>query len=108
MYRGRPLFHGLGSFIFQTKKAPDFYGPHAWQSLIAELRFEDGRFAGADLIPVQLNATGLGGDSDLATRGRPALASTDEARAILDRLSELSARLGHDLQHDGQTARLLA
>lgn len=107
MYRGRPLFHGLGSFIFQTRKAPSYYGPWAWQSLIANCRFRDGSFAGAELLPVQLNAVGLGGDDDLATRGRPSLADTVEARAILERFAELSRGLGYDLTHDGRRAVIL-
>jgi len=97
MYRAKPLFHGLGSFIFQTKKADDYYGPWAWQTLMAECRFDRGDFVGARLVPVQLNPTGVGGPSDLATRGRPALAGPSEAKAILERLAFLSARLGHAL-----------
>ncbi|MFN3590986.1 MAG: CapA family protein [Thermaurantiacus sp.] len=106
MYRGRPLFHGLGSFIFQTKKEPGFYGPWAWQSILADCRFEAGRFVSAELIPVQLNATGVGGDADLETRGRPALAAGRDAEAIVARLEALSAALGHRLDHDGRVARL--
>jgi poly-gamma-glutamate capsule biosynthesis protein CapA/YwtB (metallophosphatase superfamily) len=106
MYRGRPLFHGLGSFIFQTEKAPDFYGPWAWQSLIASCRFANGQFAGAELIPLQLYASGIGGTEDLATRGRPALAASAEAAIIIDRIASLSRDLGFDLRHDGRTALL--
>jgi poly-gamma-glutamate synthesis protein (capsule biosynthesis protein) len=105
-YRGRPLFHGLGSFIFQTIKE-DFYDALAWQSAAVECRFEDGSFAGADLVPVQLNAEGVGGPSDMVTRGRPSLASPAEARIILERLALLSDRLGYRLVHDGLTARIL-
>jgi poly-gamma-glutamate capsule biosynthesis protein CapA/YwtB (metallophosphatase superfamily) len=107
MYRGKPLFHGLGSFIFQTIKEEGAYDELAWQSLIVECRFDGERFAGARLIPVQLNAVGTGGPDDLATRGRPRIASPAEARVILDRLAFLSERLGHRLDHDGRTARLL-
>jgi poly-gamma-glutamate capsule biosynthesis protein CapA/YwtB (metallophosphatase superfamily) len=107
MYRGRPLFHGLGSFIFQTRKPPDHYGPWAWQSLIARCRFRDGRFVGAELVPVQLNAIGVGGHDDLATRGRPALADPKDAGAILERFAELSLHLEYELQHDGRRAIVL-
>lgn len=106
-YRGRPLFHGLGSFIFQTIKEEGAYDALAWQSVIADCRFEGGRFAGATLVPVQLNAVGAGGRDDLATRGRPALATPAEARTILERLAFLSDRLGYRLVHDGREARLL-
>ncbi len=106
IYRGRPLFHGLGSFIFQTIKE-DHYDALAWQSAAVECRFEADRFVGAELVPIQLNAEGVGGPNDMATRGRPSLATPAEARIILERLAFLSERLGHRLDHDGVTARLL-
>jgi poly-gamma-glutamate synthesis protein (capsule biosynthesis protein) len=107
-YRGAPIFHGLGSFTFQTKKADDAYGDWAWQSLIAECTFEAGRFIEARLVPVQLDAEGTGGPDDLATRGRPRLATGREATAILDRADELSAGLGQTLVREDDTALLRA
>ena len=107
-YRGAPLFHGLGSFVFQTKKGEGAYGDWAWQSLIAECVFADGRFVEARLVPVQLDADGTGGPDDLATRGRPHLASGTEALAILDRVEALSAMLGQTLTREGETALLRA
>lgn len=108
LHGGRPAFYNLGSFIFQTKKEEEAYGPLAWQSLIAECLFRDGRFVEARLVPVQLNAVGVGGAQDLATRGRPALASPAEARIILERVAALSARFGYRLRHDGRTALIAA
>ena len=105
-YRGAPVFHGLGSFVFQTKKGEGAYGDWAWQSLIAECVFEDGRFLEARLVPVQLDPDGVGGAADLATRGRPHLATKAEAVAILDRVDELSAMLGQQLMREGDTALL--
>jgi poly-gamma-glutamate synthesis protein (capsule biosynthesis protein) len=90
MYRGAPLFHCLGNFIFHTRKAEDHYGPEAWQGVIAECRFDEGQFAGARLVPVQLEPEG-------PNRGRPALATAAEGRIILDRLATLSEGLGYSL-----------
>lgn len=90
VYKGAPLFHCLGNFIFHTRKAEDHYGPEAWQGVIAECRFDKGRFAGAQLIPVQLEPEG-------PNRGRPALATAAEGRIILDRLATLSDGLGYRL-----------
>ncbi|WP_439532503.1 CapA family protein [Polymorphobacter sp.] len=106
MHRGRPIFHDLGSFTFQTKKVDDAYDHLAWQSLIAECRFEAGAFVSARLVPVQLDAQGAAGPNDLATRGRPRLAHGAEATAILDRITALSARLGQTLVRDGEAALL--
>lgn len=97
IYRGAPVFHGLGSFIFQTRKAAEAYGPRNWRSLIAECRFAEGRFAGADLLPLELASVGAAGPMDYATRGRPSLASAAEAEATLAEFSAQSARLDYRL-----------
>ena len=101
LYRGAPLFHGLGSFIFQTRKADDAYGDPNWESVVAECRFDGRRFLGARLRPVQLARIGAGGSADLRTRGRPSPATPREARATLARLAALSARLDYRLRIDG-------
>lgn len=62
MYRGAPLFHGLGNFVFQTRKADDFYGPATWRSMIVDARFARGRFIDAQLIPIELEARKFGGE----------------------------------------------
>ena len=92
-YRGAPLFHGLSSFIFQSEKADGAYGPEAWQSAIAELDVVDGRVADAQIVPVQLDATGIeyGGRR---VRGTPGLATGSSYRDIAERLERLSAVLG--------------
>ena len=71
IYRGRPIFYDLGNFIFQTATEPGHYDDEVWQSAMAECRFPAGRFKEMRLIPLQLNATGIGGPGDLRTRGRP-------------------------------------
>lgn len=72
-YRGAPLFHGLGNFIFQTRKADGFYQPPTWRSLIVDARFRSGRFVSASLIPIVLDASKYGGEF---TRGTPSLAQS--------------------------------
>lgn len=61
-YKGAPLFHGLGNFIFQTRKVDGFYNAPTWQSLIVDARFQDGRFLDARLIAVQLEPQKAGGE----------------------------------------------
>ncbi|WP_158213592.1 CapA family protein [Sphingopyxis witflariensis] len=92
-YRGFPLFHGLGSFVFQSEKAPGAYGPEAWQSIIAELEVGKGKVERARIIPVQLDARGVVHDGSLV-RGSPSLATGAGAQLILDRVAVLSAALG--------------
>lgn len=105
-YNGAPIFYCLGSYIFQTKKEEDAYGDPNWESLIVEGRFRDGRFLGADVTPIVLNPIGVGGPDDLETRGRPHFARGGRARATLERVEALSARLGYRFEHDGRRARI--
>ncbi len=106
MYNGAPLLYGLGSFIFQTKKDEDAYSEPNWESLIVECRFREGRFLGAEILPVALNDVGVGGMADLETRGRPTLARGARARRTLERVEALSANFGYRLDHNGRRARL--
>lgn len=89
-YRGAPLFHGLGSFIFQSVKSDDSYGPEAWQSLIGQIEIKDGAVMRTQLVPVQLDARGVL-HRNVMVKGSPALAKGEQARTIIDRITALSA-----------------
>ncbi len=104
LYRNRPIFYDLGSLIFQTATEPGAYDASAWQSVIAECRFVGGQFLDMTMTPVQLNAEGIGGPADLATRGRPSIAHGTEANAILNRVAELCRPFGAVLELTGETA----
>jgi poly-gamma-glutamate capsule biosynthesis protein CapA/YwtB (metallophosphatase superfamily) len=106
IYRGRPIFYDLGNFIFQTATKDGYYDPEVWQSVVAECRFDGGRFRETRLTPLQLNAIGVGGPTDLETRGRPSIARGADADAILDRLAELSRPFGTPLTRKDATAIL--
>ena len=95
-YRGAPLFHGLSSFIFQSKKPDGAYGPEAWQSLIVQLEIDRSLVARTQIIPVQLDAKGVVHDGSLV-RGTPTVADARQARAIIDRVAALSAVLGNSV-----------
>jgi poly-gamma-glutamate capsule biosynthesis protein CapA/YwtB (metallophosphatase superfamily) len=101
LYRARPILYNLGSLIFQTATEEGHYGPATWQSVIAECQFDRGRLLSATLTPVQMNVTGLGGPSDLVTRGRPSIATGDDAAAILAMVEQLSAPFGTRLRAGG-------
>ena len=77
LYRGAPLFHGLGNFIFQTRKPPGAYGPATWRSMLVEARFVRGIFVGATLKPLILDSS----RSDEFTRGVPRF--SDESAVTL-------------------------
>jgi poly-gamma-glutamate synthesis protein (capsule biosynthesis protein) len=106
LYKGAPLFHGLGSLFFQTRKAGDAYGPLNWQAAIAHCRFAGPKFSGAELYPWQLAADGVAGPHASVTRGVPRPALPQEAATILEGLVGRSARLGLTLEHNGLFARI--
>ena len=83
-FHGRkPAFYDLGSFFFQTATASGSYGPEAWQSVIADCRFENRHLVEIGLTPVQLapeEQAGMPG-----TRGIPSWATGADADAIFAR-----------------------
>lgn len=105
VYQGAPLLYGLGNFFFQTEKPVGAYPPESWQGVIADCAFDDGRCRDLRLIPITLNEVGLNGPDDMATRGFPTLASSDQAAVILDRLARRSRPFG--VRIDGPSGRLL-
>ncbi len=95
IYRGRPIFYDLGNFIFQTRTKEGIYDAEVWQSAVAECHFDSSaRLHIIRLTPLQLNAIGVGGPADVATRGRPWMPHGPAADAILDRLAALSEPYG--------------
>jgi len=106
LYRGAPLFHGLGSFVFQTRKTGDAYGAVNWQSVIAETRFADGRFTRATLYPLILDSRRRSGD--VFTNGAPTIAHGGEGRAVLRHFASLSQRLGTGIEFSRDVGHLKA
>jgi len=104
VYRGKPLFHGLGSLVFQTRTAPGHYPAECWESVIAHCEFEGARLAGIRLVPVAMNEVGDDPGRSLQTRGRPRIAKSADRARILERLVALSAALGTTLRYDGSAA----
>lgn len=90
-YKSAPLLHGLGSLIFQTRKAS--YGPEAWQSLIVDASFHDGAFIQGTAIPVTLDPSRPTPDAEF-TSGVPSIATGAARSDICRRVVELSAGMG--------------
>ena len=106
-HRGRPLLHGLGSLVFQSRTAPGHYPPEVWESAIVHCDFSDGRLEALRVVPVSLNELPDDPDDSPATRGRPRLAVAGQRERILERLLALSAGLGTRLEADTATGTLL-
>ena len=52
LYRGRPIFHGLGNLILQTPTEEGFYDDAVWQSVVTECRSVGGGFREMTLTPI--------------------------------------------------------
>ncbi len=134
LYRGRPIFYSLGNFIGQNELVPrlpsDSYERFGadrdmtpgqvyrlrtdndrrgfpadrryWETLVPMLTWRDGALAAIELIPV-----GLGLGERAHQRGRPLLATGEEAVRILDRFAALSQPFGTIVERHGETGRVV-
>jgi poly-gamma-glutamate capsule biosynthesis protein CapA/YwtB (metallophosphatase superfamily) len=107
IYRGRPIFYDLGGLVFHTITKPGHYPPEVWESVIAELAFEQGVFTRLTLRPIVMNELGREGDSFFQTRGMPEPATPAKSGEILERLQSLSAAYGTAMAIEGGTASVL-
>jgi len=113
IYRGRPILHGLTSFIFQVRR-PVHYAtfdkgaphPDAWTSAVASLEFDGDRLLSLTLTPLVLHET-TQGDDVFYPYGAPRPASGAAAASILGRFAERSRAFGTELQLAGDMARVV-
>lgn len=100
IYKGRPIFYGLGEFFRQmdivglAAMGPRNRGesnspPIKYESIVAITRFDRGALTEVQLHPIELTD-----DVRMAHRGIPRTASTAMAERILTRLQRLSEPLG--------------
>jgi len=111
IYRGKPIFYGLSSFVFQFGLQPgpsyDVLGnergmailesPPNQESVLTTSRFEHGQLVEVRLYPVDLG----GASRPISQMGIPLSPSASEARRILEELRELSAAFGTRVVIDG-------
>ena len=102
IYKGRPILHGLGNFIFEGNTA-DTWGPLAFMGTVAHAEFKGGTLTGLSFQPIVLSLDTVAG----APRGIPYLAEGGEAAAILGRLADLSRRYGTEMRIAGETATVV-
>jgi poly-gamma-glutamate synthesis protein (capsule biosynthesis protein) len=106
IYKGRPIFYGLGEFVRQmdvvglsglgrgrgTTDSP----PVKYEGVVAVSRFSGGQLAELRLLPIELTD-----DVRMADRGIPRLASAATAQRVLKRVQALSAPLGTTIVIEG-------
>ena len=107
IYKGRPIFYGLGEFFRQMDviglsglggrgRGEENSPPIKYESVVAVTRFERGTLAEIRLHPIEITD-----NVRMAHRGVPRLASPEAAQRILARLQKLSAPLGTTITIDG-------
>jgi poly-gamma-glutamate synthesis protein (capsule biosynthesis protein) len=123
MYRGRPIFYGLGDFFFQYETVTGFaadvyeaYGlaPHAldpseateriplaggrkaWETVVPTLDYDGDR-----LLSIELHPVTLGMSLPHHERGTPVAASVEDGERIVTELATLSGTYGCSVRWDG-------
>jgi poly-gamma-glutamate synthesis protein (capsule biosynthesis protein) len=101
IYRDRPIFYDLGSFVFQSRTEVGYYPPEVWESVVADCVFDAGKLVSLELTPLMLNERGVSKDQFYETRGRPVIARGGDASRILNRLRDLSSAGGATIKIKG-------
>jgi len=104
IYRGKPIFYGLGSLFFdfqgrRSYKVPSgqtLYFPDEWfQTIVPVVTYKNGVVSEIMIYPMSIES------SVQPTGGAPHPASAAEGRRILDRLAKLSAAFGTTISIEG-------
>lgn len=125
IYQGRPIFHSLGNFVFHNETIDPVPADHYEKyelpetALISDLynaRYKNGtigypagsvwyqsviavpEFHGTQLSELRMYPIDLSQKAPRSQRGTPRLATGETAKAILQRLTDLSAKLGTTLK----------
>jgi poly-gamma-glutamate capsule biosynthesis protein CapA/YwtB (metallophosphatase superfamily) len=107
IYKGRPIFYGLGEFFRQMdviglngvrpiERGERNSEPIKYEGIVAVTKFDRGTAAEVRLYPTDLNR-----DAPLSQRGVPKAASPQVAQRVLERLQALSAPLGTTIAIEG-------
>lgn len=100
IYKGRPIFYGMGSLMFQVgdnkRQFRGFTLPEAWyDGAVAISEYRNGRVATVRLYPFVQNL------EDERLQGTPKSPSHEDARRILERIQAASAQFGTRIDIDG-------
>jgi poly-gamma-glutamate capsule biosynthesis protein CapA/YwtB (metallophosphatase superfamily) len=97
IYKGHPLFHGLGNFVFQTRRVVYYASDiSAWQGVV--VKFQLGKSVSTEIrvYPVSLreNQRPQEGQGVLFPAGAPRPAVGEEAQVILGTFGRLCEEIG--------------
>jgi poly-gamma-glutamate synthesis protein (capsule biosynthesis protein) len=104
IYRGRPVFFGLGGFIYQSNREVGHYAYDVWESLLAMMTIREGHVRSIEFTPLALDE-GTSGPLLIEKRGLPEVAVGSQASSILVRLAEFSKAYGTEIRVDSDSMR---
>ena len=126
LHAGRPIFHGMGNFVYQTdqierlpaeayeriglnqgttieefhvggRRFPMQRSRKPYEAFAAVLNYSDGGLKQIRLLPVDLQF-----DAAYRIRGRPQYAEPEFGRRIIAEVSKLSSRFGTRIEYDSE------
>jgi poly-gamma-glutamate synthesis protein (capsule biosynthesis protein) len=109
IYKGRPIFYGIGNFVFHLNHhlprgvpAP-YTDPRCWESVIAHCEFDGRQLRSLRVDPIDLRSDRGVGEGNFTLHGNPQLAEGKVAAGILERLRTLSRAVGTEIEIVGQS-----
>lgn len=109
IYRGAPIFYGLGNFLFHLKEGQtEWSPPEVWKSVVATCRFDgQERLLAIDLLPVILGGEARLRRDDYHERRLPIATHGDLGRSIIDDLRRRSSPAGTQVEMSDEGGRIL-
>ncbi len=93
IYKGKPIFYGMGSLFFQLRDLDIQFPPPWYESIVAVNQYRGGHLSEVRLYPISLSAP-PGQPVLRSLEGTPRLASPRTARQVLESLQQASSRYG--------------
>lgn len=107
IYKGKPIFFGLGNFIFQMPLCIADFEPLAYESVIAVVDVEGRALKSITCHAIAIDPAGCGDDGrfSVLTRGLPRPLTGERAVRVLEHIVGLSEAMGVAFKIVGDTAQ---
>lgn len=108
LYKGAPIFFGLGNFIFHTNEGEtEWSPPEVWKSVVTTCVFDQaGLLQSIDILPIVLRAEERLTDDDSHHWRVPRPAKGEAGKQIIDDLANRSAPFGTVVERRGVIGKI--